>query len=196
MNPGKLRERAAVLRLVGEADLRWEKLCGVWLSAKETGRKNLFSKVGIGTAGAEFLLRERGLTLHDAILWRGQHYLLTDIAREGTAPVYLRVQAARVTPVIALHYRRRVALGELNRPEQTTEQLGSFPCCLTEKYLGSSDENSHVESRARLVAVTPKAVRCIPGDLLEIEDEQYRVMVVHQLEIYKNELEIERTSDD
>lgn len=196
MNPGKLRERAAVLRLAGEADLRWEKLCGVWLSGKETGRQNIFSKVGIGAAGAEFLLRERGLTLHDAILWRGQHFFLTNIACEGTAPVYLRVQAARVTPVTALHYRRKMTLGELNRPEQTLEKIGSFPCCLTEKYLGSSDENSHVESRARLVAVTPKAVRCRPGDLLEIEGKQYRVMVVHQLESYKNEVEIERTEDD
>lgn len=196
MNPGKLRERAAVLRLAGETDLRWEKRCGVWLAAKETGRKNLFSKVGIGAAGAEFLLRERGLTLHDAILWQEQHFFLTDIAREGVAPVYFRVQAAQVTPVIAQHFRRKVTLGELNRPEETLERIGSFPCCLTEKYLGSSDENSHVESRERLVAVTPKAVSCRSGDLLEIDGGQYRVMVAHELESYKNEYEIERTADN
>ena len=100
MNPGKLRGRGFVLRLSGTTDLRWESLAEVWISGKSTGRKNLFSKVGIGADGAEFLLRERDLTLHDAILWNGRHYFLTDIVKEGAHPVYYRVQAARVTDAL------------------------------------------------------------------------------------------------
>lgn len=196
MNPGKLRDRGFVLRLSGKEHLRWEPLCGVWLTGKSTGRKNLFSRVGIGADGAEFLLRSRDLTLDDAILWEGQHYFLTDIAKEGVHPVYWKVFAARVSPETVTVKRDAVEKGALNRPVRTEKEIGSFPGCVTEKYLGSSPEDSHMESEKRLIVVAPKAALYREGDRFEIWGESYRVEVVHKLENWKNEYEVRREEDD
>ena len=196
MNPGKLRERGALLRLAGTNDLRWEERSKLWMQVKETGRKNIFAKVGIGSDGVEIVLREREITLHDAIRWNGRHYFLTNIAREGTAPAYLKIQAARVPCRTAEVYRCRTERGDTGQPVNVFERVGSFPACLTEKYLGSAGEQSHMESETRLVAVAPKAAACKAGDLFAIDGKRYRVMVVHDLEDWKIEYEIERVEDD
>ena len=196
MNPGRLRERGFVLRLSGKENLKWDMLCGIWLSGKLTGRRNLFSRVGIGADGAEFLLRERDITLHDAILWEGQQYFLTNIAKEGTGPVYFRISAARVSPETVTVRRDIIEMGALNRPERVEKEIGSFPGCITEKYLGSSPEDSHIESEKRLIAVAPKAAAYRAGDCFEIRGKRYRVEVVHELESWKNEYEIRREEDD
>lgn len=44
--------------------------------------------------------------------------------------------------------------------------------------------------------MAPKALRCEEGDILTILGEDWRVMVCHTLEAYKNEYEIERVTDD
>lgn len=196
MNPGKLRERGVLLRLSGEKDLKWEENSGIWMQVKETGRKNLFSKVGIGSDGVEIVLRKRDMTLHDAISWKGQHYFLTNITEEGIAPVYLKIQAARITPVIVTVWKNQISMGNLNQAESLWEQAGSFPACVTEKYLASRDEESHIESEIRLIAVTPKAAVYQAGDIFEISEKKFRVMVVHNLESWKNEYEIQRIEDN
>lgn len=196
MNPGKLRERGTLLRISGTTDLQWEEHCKIWMQVKETGRKNLFSKVGIGADGVEILIRSRDITLHDAIRWNGQHYFLTNISEEGTAPVYLRIQAARVNPVPVTVWRDKVEKGTLNQPIRAPEQIGSFPGCITEKYLGSRDEESHMESEIRLIAVAPKAADYQVGDIFEFTGHKFRVMVVHNLENWKNEYETQRIEDD
>ena len=63
-----LRERAEILTLK-ETDgiYRWEKEKAVWCRYQETGKKNLFSKVGVGAAGAEILLREMPVDLTRAM---------------------------------------------------------------------------------------------------------------------------------
>lgn len=196
MNPGNLRERGTLLRINGTSNLQWEELAGLWMQVKETGRKNLFSKVGIGADGVEILIRSRDITLHDAIRWNGRHYFLTNISEEGTAPVYLKIQAARVNPMPVTVWRDKVEKGALNQPVRAPEQIGSFPGCITEKYLASRGEESHIESEIRLVAVAPKAALYRAGDLFEISGEKFRVMVVHNLENWKNEYEIQRIEDD
>lgn len=196
MNPGKLRDRVTLLRLTGGADLAFAETAQAWAQVRETGRKNNFAKIGIGADGVEIVLREREITLHDAILWNGCHYFLTNITREGTAPVCLKIQAARVPCRTAEAYRYRTSRGKTGYPVNTPERLGSFPACLTEKYLGSREETSHMENETRLVAVTPKAAAYQVGDLFEISGKRYRVMVVHDLEDWKNEYEIQRVEDD
>ena len=196
MNPGKLRERGQILRLNGENTLEWQTLCDVWLKGQETGRRNLFSTLGIGAAGAEFLLRERDLTLHDAILYRGQHYFLTEIGREGIHPIYYKVQAARITPQTVTVWRDQVSKGEYGRPLREPEVIGSFPGLITEKYLGSVEETMHIESEERLIVVAPKAAIYQTGDHFEIGENRYRVMVAHPFEDFKNEYEVKRVVDD
>lgn len=196
MNVGKLRERAFVLRLKGESDLRWEPERPIWVQVTETGKRCLFSQFGVGKSGADFLMREGDITMNDAILWRGQHYFISDIQRTGLHPRYLTVSCARVTPEIAEHSRPVSTRGALGRPETERQRLGSCPVCLTEKYLRDNAEDSHLEQQKRLVAVAPKALRCEEGDILTILGGDFRVMVCHRLEAYKNEYEIERVTDD
>lgn len=196
MNPGKLRDRVTLLRLTGGADLAFAPAAQVWAQVRETGRKNNFAKVGIGADGVEIVLREREITLHDAILWNGCHYFLTNIAKEGVHPVYLKIQAARVPCRTAEATRYRTFRGETGQPVNTLERLGSFPACLTEKYLGSREEPSHMENETRLVAVAPKAAAYQAGDLFEISGKRYRVMVVHDLEDWKTEYEIQQVEDN
>lgn len=198
MNPGKLRERGQLLKLTKDGtSYRWEASGGIWCAVKETGKKNLFSKVGVGAAGAEITVREnRQLTCHDALLVRGQHFFLTDIAREGIAPRYFKIQAAMVTPETASVTRTKTVIGGNGIPTNGEITIAECPVYLTEKYIRSADEKAQVENTNRLVAVTPKALECLPGDVVEILGRKYRVEVCHTLEPYKNEYEIERVTDD
>lgn len=202
MNPGILRERGEILTLSplpGENPLpgwEWKTDRKIWLSAKETGKKNLFSGVGVGAAGVDILMRETDLTLHNAIRWRGQHYFLTNIQEEGIHPVYYKVQAARITPKTVTQYRMQTEIGEYNRPDNEYLPLQTFPACITEKYVKSSDQDSHVETEAQLAAVTPKVIEAKAGDLFEIEGKKYRVMTAHLQDEFKNEYVIQRTEED
>ena len=198
MNPGKLRERGQILTLVSEENAyRWEASGGIWCEVKETGKKNLFSKVGIGTVGAEITVRENShLTCHNALLVRGQHFFLTDIAREGIAPRYYKIQAAFVSPETAIVTRTKVTIEANGIPINGEITVAECPVCLTEKYIRSADEKAQVENTCRLVAVAPKVLECLPGDIMEILGRKYRVEVCHNMEPYKNEYEIERVTDD
>lgn len=110
--------------------------------------------------------------------------------------MYWKVSAARVSPETVTVKRDAVEKGALNRPVRTEKEIGSFPGCVTEKYLGSSPEDSHMESEKRLIVVAPKAALYREGDRFEIWGESYRVEVVHKLENWKNEYEVRREEDD
>lgn len=197
MNPGELRERAELLTLTQSGNAwGWTVEKRIWCKYAETGRKNLFSRVGVGQAGAEIIIREIPIDCGRALRVRGQHLFLTDMTRTGIAPVYLKVQAAQVSPVTATVSRQRAGIGENGYPENRVETVAECPVCLTEKYLRSNDETAAVESTVRLVAVAPKVLVCIPGDRMEIDGAVYRVEICHTLEPYKNEYEIERVEDD
>lgn len=197
MNPGILRERGEILTLFPiSGGFEWKMDRKIWISVKETGEKNLFSGVGVGAAGVEILMRETDLTLHNAIRWRRQHYFLTNIQEEGIHPVYYKVQAARITPKTVTQYRMKTELGENNRPINKYLPLQTFPACVTEKYVKSSDQDSHVETEAQLAAVTPKAIEAKAGDLFEIEGKKYRVMTAHLQDEFKNEYVTQRTEED
>ena len=195
MNIGKLRDRGWLMRLTGEEELRFEAVRSLWMEAAETGRKNLFSQAGIGADGAEFTIRSCDLTLHDAILWNGRHYFLTNIERAGIHPVYFRVSAARVPCETVTVFRAATSRDDLSRAKRTEREIGSFPGCITEKYLGEEVGKSHLELEKRRVAVAPKAAVYRPGDVFEILGERWRVVLCHDLEAWKNEYEIERTED-
>jgi len=195
VDPGKLRKRGWLMRLAGEEDLRFEAVRSLWMDVTETGRKNIFSRVGIGGDGAEFIVRSCDLTLHDAILYEGQHYFLTDIEKTGICPVWFRVMAARVPCETVTVFRTETSRSDLGRAKQTVSVIGSFPGCITEKYLGEEVGKSHLELEKRRVVVAPKAAVYKPGDTFEILGARWRVVLVHDLEAWKNEYEIERTDD-
>lgn len=197
MDPGKLRDKVDWLRLTQDGpNLAFAQYKTVWARVKETGLKNLFSKVGVGADGVEVLLRRQGLTLDDCLLYKGERYFLTNIAPEGLHPVYDKVQAARVPLHRVTVYRHRVGRGPLGQAMEEDEPLGSFPGWVTEKYLASREEDSHTESTARFVVVSPKAALYRAGDFFDLLGGRYRVMVAHCLESHKNEYEVQKVGDD
>ena len=101
-----------------------------------------------------------------------------------------------MNPVDVIVKRDTVEKGALNRPVREERKIGSFPGCVTEKYLGNSPQDSHIESEERLIVVAPKAALYKKGDRFEFGGERFRVEVVHSLENWKNEYEVRREADD
>ena len=71
----------------------------------------------------------------------------------------------------------------------------SFPACLTEKYTGFQQGDTHDTLTHTLVAICPKAVSLRAGEVVTIGNDRYRVQIEHQLSEYKNEYEITREVD-
>lgn len=75
----------------------WAKKRQIWAAAEQDTRSNLFSSVGVGARGVTFTIRRSpGLTLHNAFRWRGQFCFLTSIV-DGD-PGFQVVKAALCEP--------------------------------------------------------------------------------------------------
>ena len=64
-----LKEKVELLDLVqvDEGEWQWVKGAEVWASVELTGKTSLFSRLGIGARAAGITIRQRALTLHQAI---------------------------------------------------------------------------------------------------------------------------------
>ncbi|MFR1050273.1 MAG: hypothetical protein ACLSE7_00885 [Lachnospirales bacterium] len=175
INVGELRERVSLLALTGTGgSWAWAERGKLWAKAEKKTGRNLFSTVGLGGRGLSLTVRRRELTLHNALLWRGQHCFLTDIRDNGR--LYLDVDAALVTPVACV-YRGM-----------------SFPAVRTEKYTAWRQEAPMSVNLLTFVLVVPKAVpELTPGELVTVAGEAWEVRVPHTLDEYKNEYEVGRT---
>lgn len=179
---GEMRDRVTILQLVQEdGGCDWMSLRSGWANVTITGRKNLFSAVGIGSNGVQLILRRQALTLDNAIRWGDRHLFLTDIQPYNR--LYLVVQAAVVNPVTCAA-----------APDGIT-----FPGILTERYVRAQRELPATTETIGLVLVTPKAVQLPGGTVVsELDTEppiQWRVQTVHTLDPHKNEYEIERSAE-
>lgn len=195
MDAGRLDERASLLRLAKtEEGYTWEKAFSLPVQAQRSGRANLFSRVGLGEKSATFTLRRRPLTLHDALLWRGQHCFLTDIRELDRK--YLEVEAALVRVQECALLEREKTVDAYNSPQYgEPKRLFSFPGIPTEKYLRYEAGLPMAQNESLFVLVTPKAVELQTGDLVEMDRKRYAVRVCHLLDAYKNEYEIARRED-
>lgn len=180
---GRLNNRAEVLefRDVSEpgtsAAWSWEPLRRTWAQAVLAAKANVYSVHGIGAAGVAFTLRRQGLTLDNALRWKGQHCLITAIRPLGR--LYLAVEAALVE------------LSQCRNP-QTGE---TFPAVMTERYVGHQQLEPMAVNRRQRVLVTPKAVRLTPGPLVEVDGVEWPIITPYELDPHKNEYVIERTVD-
>lgn len=175
VDAGKLSERIELLRLVkGEKEYRWELLRRSWASVELQQRRNNFSTHGIGAAGAELVLRRQELTLLDAIRWRGQHLFLTGITPRGRN--HLTVTAALVEV----------------RACRDPETGLAFPGVVTEKYLGHRQEEPMAVNPMQHILITHPEIVLQPGHLVEVDGESWPVTMVHRLDPWKTEYEIER----
>lgn len=179
-NASSLRERVQVLacRHTEAVGWSWELEGKAWAQVEVSGKRNLFSSVGLGAKSAALVLRDRPLTLHNAILWRGQHLLLTgiEVKKQG----WLDVTAAQVE---ITQCRAEPPTGE------------AFPGVLTEKHITHQQLEPMATNAICYVLVTPKAVVLRPGKLVEVAGTVYHILLRHELDPYKNEYEIMRTVD-
>lgn len=170
---------------------RWVETGLLWGDLTLSGKKNLFSSVGIGARDAEIILRKRPITLHQALRWGLQHLFLTEITDYNR--MYLQARAALVTPVACSAIRYQSSLGPGNRPVRTPLEPVTFPGVLTEKYTGYDRQDTHAQAETRLVLVVPKAIELMEGDLVTVmagQPAEYNVQIRHVLDPYKNEYEI------
>lgn len=178
IDAGRLDQRLVVLSLVQEGKAyRWECTRLTWARAELSQKTNVYSVHGIGAAGVSFTLRRQEIGLGNALLWRGQHGMITAIRPLGR--LHLTVEAALVVP-----------------SQCEDKYTGTtFPAIMTEKYLGHQQLEPQAINVLRHVLVTPKAIELTPGRLVEVDGTPWPIQVAHLLDPAKNEYELERTVD-
>jgi len=179
---GRLSDRVNVLELVKTTGVSgtawaWEPVRRTWAQAELMTRANVYSVHGLGAAGVTFTLRRQPMDLDSALWWRGQHCLITAIRPLGR--LYLTVGAA----LVVLSQCRDPKTGE------------TFPAVMTERYVGHRQEEPMATNTHRRVLVTPKAVRLMPGPLVEVDGAPWPITTPYELDPHKNEYELERTVD-
>lgn len=199
IDAGKLAEKVKVLQFTEaqQGVWEWKPIRPAYAQVELSAGRSLFSNVGIGARAAELILRRQALTLHNAILWGDKHLFLTSIVPEGRT--HLRAEAAIVSAAECSATRTESALGEGNRPVSAEVMRVAFPGILTEKYMRYEREETHAETDAGYVLVTPKQIALKAGDLVAVQGgpakAQYHVTAAHVLDSFKNEYEIAFRSD-
>lgn len=180
---GRLSDRVEVLefRDVSESGTptawSWELVRRTWAQSELAAKTNIYSVHGIGASGVAFTLRRQGLTLDNALRWKGQHCLITAIRPRGR--LYLTVEAA----LVELSQCRNPSTGE------------TFPAVMTERYVGHQQLEPMAINKYQRVLVTPKAVKLTPGPLVEVDGVPWPITTPYELDPHKNEYVIERTVD-
>lgn len=180
---GRLSERVAVLNFRNtsgpdtSAAWEWGTIRRTWARAELMAKPNIYSVHGIGAAGVTFTLRRQGITLDNALLWQGRHCLITAIRPLGR--LYLTVEAA----LVVLSRCRDPKTGD------------TFPAVMTEKYVGHQQLEPMAINTHQRVLVVPKAVRLLPGQLVEVDGTPWPIRTPYELDPHKNEYEIARTID-
>lgn len=180
---GRLNQPLEVLELRETSSSAWEWVTvgRAWAQVDQTAKTNLFSKVGVGARDIAIVIRQRPLTLHQALRWKGQHLYLTSVTERDRT--HLAAQAALVTvDTVTL------------RADGTAAGM-TFPGVLTEKYARHGQEWPMSVNELGLVLVTPKAVKLRSGCLVEVRGSAWEVLVPHELDEYKNEYEIGKRAD-
>ena len=197
MNARGLRHRIEVLTLsdTGEG-FAWDVSGKLWADVVQTGKRNLFSAVGLGKPTVQFTVRRCPLTLHNALRLHDRHCFLTEIAPHKEDSAYLTVTAALAEPVTCTVTRRKTERDPVFlRPTLVREQTVAFPAVRTEKYVRFEDGMPHDATEQVHVLVCPGAVTLQTGELVTIGAEVWRVQIGHELDEYKNEYEIVLNKD-
>ena len=193
---GELRERVTILSIVEKPDgtgWDWQEGKTTWAKVEQTGKRSLFSTVGAGREEWRATMRQQPLTLHQALRWRGHFLFLSDLTYPDRG--HMEASTAMIEPVTGTVRHTKVEKNALNNPSLTTEQMLSFPVCLTEKYEGFTQGDTHDTTTLTYVAICPKAVVLRAGEIVTLGGEKFRVQIGHELSDYKNEYEITREAD-
>lgn len=192
---GALRERVEVLECRESAPgvWTWETVRKAWAGVTRTEQSNLFSKVGVGARDAALVVRRQGLTLHNALRWKGLHLFLTSIIERGRN--FLELHAAVVeTATLTAKPQDKLGRDDSGQPAAVPQSAFTFPGVLTERYTKNAPEEAFWTLEQQRVLVTPKAILLHPGDLVRQGGETaYTVRQALDLDPYKNEYILERT---
>lgn len=191
INPGEFNNKISVLALKQiENTFLWEQTSSPWAKTEQLSSNNLFSRIGLGAKSIKFTMRKRkDLSLHNAFRWKGKHCFLTDIVEIDR--MYYEVTAALIEPrSCSVRRTGKPGLNDLNRPVYGDSETLVFPACLTEKYMGYTQEAPMAIQETRYVLITPKSINLITGELVVIDEIPYTVVIPHTLDEYKNEYEI------
>lgn len=183
---GSYRERAEVLELVETGgSFEWATVARTWCRLDRTGRLSIFAKTGLAAEGYTLSMRDRPLTLHNALRIGGRHFFLTALDRSVRG--FLAAEAVSVPTVTVTAYP--------DKPDKTF----TFPACLTELYVKHFQGEPLAENTIDYVLVTPKPVVIVPGNLVEFtrsgseEGERFPVVTAHTLDEAKNEYVLRKT---
>lgn len=193
---GELRERVTILTLTekaGKTGCEWTETKTTWAKVEKTGKRSLFSTVGMSRPEWRVTMRCQPLTLFQALRWRGHFLFLAELTHPDRG--HIELSAVQAEPVTCTVQRTKVEKNALNNPTLSTERVLSFPACLTEKYEGFSQGAVHDTLTHTLVAICPKAVSLRAGEVVTVGNDRYRVQIEHTLSEFKNEYEITREVD-
>ena len=188
MNAGDLNERLIIQRINYNPDcVYWRVQDRIWGRAEHKIRRNLFSNVGIGAQTIEFTIRNTDISLHDSIGWGDKHCFITDISKIGR--LYLKLTAAISVVLCCRVERSAKGYNELGNPIDISQGDYTFPACITEKYVGYTQNEPQSVTDTSYVFVTPKCVSLKAGTVIYTLQGEYAIKKCHMADPYKNEYE-------
>jgi hypothetical protein len=194
INPGEFDEKIKILALSRTDNIyQWNDSVSVWAKAAQLNDNRPFPHHRPKAKSVKFTMRKCVLTLNNAVLWKGRHCFLTEIAEIDR--MYFEVTAVMLEPKICIASKLNVGLNSLNRPVAGIESKLTFPGLLIETYAKKSQEKpmSMVELRYRLTV--PKEIELKAGENVEIEGIHYEVWTPRCISDYSNEYEIRMRRD-
>lgn len=158
----------------------WRTVRQAYAKAEITNRLAIFANSGVAGRETTFTIRRQGITLRNAIRWKGGHYFITSVEPLGSAHLTVRAALVQFRPVC-------------KGVEAGTKREITFPGVVAERYMGHTQEEPMAQNTIRLTLVTPKAIVLKLGSIVDVGDPApYWVKVPHELDPDKNEYEIER----
>lgn len=179
---GDLRERVSVLKLEKtETGYTWQADRRVWANVQPDSGTNLFSRAGTGAPGVTMVLRRQMMKKGTMLLWRGQYVYVTDLQPVGLGHLQLRGAVVKLSACVANAHKNDPGI--------------QFPAILTEKYVRHEQLDPYAVNVLTYVLVTPPQIELARGGLVNVDGENYEVLLAHVLDPSKTEYEITRKKD-
>ena len=191
INPGELNEKITILTLnLADNTYEWGSSISVWAKAEplKCSQSQLSSRRRPEAKSVKFTMRKCAIAFDQAILWRGKHYTLVDIAEIDH--MYYEVTVAMAEPKTCTVSTTNMSLGPLNRPVISNVGTLTFPGYLLEKYSTNRQKKPMSLIEMYYTLIVPEVIGLEAGKIVEIEDQPYEVRVLRLSKDYKNEYEV------
>lgn len=200
---GALRDLIQFLKLEQtESGFEWVSQTNMFAQVKQkssknmSSSKNIISAVGLVVPIAEITIRKRYITLDNALMFRGQHYFITNIEEHPDSRNFYKVTTAAITPKICSVQRRTAELDPVyNRPILSDNTKITFPACVIKEKARTEVETPRTNTEQSLVIVVPKAITLNVGEQITLGGKVWRVIEPYEFDEWKNEYEIIRNDD-